>query len=141
MATTVLLRSVGAGYTTQVTTRHHAFIADEPQPEGDNLGPSPYDLLLGALGACTSMTLLMYARRKNWPLEHVQVELTHDREHVTDCEDCEEDSGTLLDVVHRQIRLEGDLTPEQRERLKEIARRCPVHRTLTASMKIVDELE
>ena len=88
MSATVLGRSVGGRYTTQLTTSHHAIISDEPAPDGDDLGPTPYELLLSALGACTSMTLLMYARRKGWPLEDVHVELTHDRLHAADCADC-----------------------------------------------------
>ncbi len=135
--TTVLLRSVGSSYTTQITTDHHAFLADEPSPTGDDLGSTPYELLLGALGACTSMTLLMYARRKNWPLTGVQVELTHSRNHARDCEDCEDEEANL-EAIERRIHLEGDLTDEQRDRLMEIALRCPVHRTLTAAPRVID---
>lgn len=137
--TSVLVRSVGDGFTTQVTTDHHAVIADEPQPLGDNLGPTPYDLLLASLGACTSMTLLMYARRKEWPLEGVQIEVTHDRVHAEDCAECETEEGRV-DVIRRSIHLEGELSEEQRERLLEIARRCPVHQTLESRPEIFDEL-
>lgn len=135
----VLLRSVGSRYTTQVTTEHHTVIADEAEPDGDDLGPTPYELLLAALGACTSMTLLMYARRLGWPLEEVQVELTHERQHARDCEDCEGDD-TRLDVIHRRIRLEGQLSADQRGKLLEIAQRCPVHKTLVAAPEVLDEL-
>lgn len=140
MAATVLGRSVGTRYTTQITTAHHQVIADEPAPEGDDLGPTPYELLLSALGACTSMTLLMYARRKNWPLQDVHVELTHDRDYVRDCEDCE-GGEVKLERVRRHIRLIGPLSEEQRARLAEIAERCPVHRTLSAATWIEDVLE
>lgn len=135
----VLLRSVGSRYTTQVTTAHHSVIGDEPRPEGDDLGPTPYELLLAALGACTSMTLLMYARRKGWPLVEVQIELEHDRVHAEDCADCEGTEGRLQ-VIRRRIHLEGDLSPEQRQRLAEIARNCPVHKTLAAPPEVLDEL-
>ncbi len=136
---TVLLRSVGARYTTQITTEHHTLISDEPRPEGDDLGPTPYELLLAGLGACTSMTLLMYARRKGWPLAGVQIELEHDRVHASDCADCEGTAGRL-EVIRRRIHLEGDLSADQRERLAEIARKCPVHKTLTAPPEVLDEL-
>lgn len=136
---TVLLRSVGTRYTTQITTEHHAIIADEPRPEGDDLGASPYEMLLAALEACTSMTLLMYARRQGWSLEEVQIELSHDRAHAVDCGDCEGPEGRL-EVIRRRIHLEGDLTSEQREKLAEIARRCPVHKTLAAPPEVLDEL-
>ena len=140
MAATVLGRSVGTRYTTQITTAHHQVIADEPAPDGDDLGPTPYELLLSAVGACTSMTLLMYARRKGWPLQDVHVELTHDRDYVRDCENCE-GGEVKLERVQRHIRLIGPLSEEQRARLGEIAARCPVHRTLSAATLIEDTLE
>ncbi|MGE0135369.1 MAG: OsmC family protein [Dehalococcoidia bacterium] len=137
MAATVVLRSVGERYTTQVTTQRHSLVADEPAPAGDDLGPTPYELLLGALGSCTSMTLLMYARRQGWPLTEVQIELSHQRDYMQDCEDCEND-GAKLEAVVRRIHLEGALSEEQRARLMEIARRCPVGKTLESSLLIVD---
>jgi len=136
---TVLLRSVGDRYTTQITTSHHTVVADEPAPAGDDLGPNPYELLLAALGACTSMTLLMYARRVGWPLTGVQIELTHERVHPEDCEDCES-PGSLIEIIRRNIRLEGDLTGEQRKKLAEIARKCPVHKTLATAPQVLDEV-
>lgn len=140
MPTTVLGRSVGDRFTTQVTTDRHSVIADEPSPDGDDLGPTPYELLLAALGACTSMTLLAYARRKGWPLREVQIELTHDRVHVNDCVDCE-DGGARIEVIRRHIRLEGLLDDEQRRRLAEIAAHCPVHKTLQSAPRIEDTIE
>ena len=136
---TVFGRSVGSKYTTQITMDRHSVIADEPTPAGDDLGPSPYELLLAALGACTSMTLLMYARKKGWALEQVQIELTHDRVHAEDCDNCEQDDARI-EVIRRQIILEGDLDADQCDRLGEIAKLCPVHKTLSSAPQVIDEV-
>jgi putative redox protein len=114
--------------------------ADEPQAlGGEGAGPTPYELLLGALGACTSMTLLLYARRKGWPLEQVEVRLRHQRIHAQDCADCETKEG-WLDAIEKEIVVAGDLTSEQQERLGEIAHRCPVNQTLLHEVKITQTL-
>ena len=114
--------------------------ADEPREMGgDGTGPSPYELLLGALGACTSMTLLLYARRKGWPLEQVEVRLRHQRIHAEDCADCETKEG-WLDAIDKEIIVAGNLSPEQQERLGEIAHRCPVNQTLLREVKITQTL-
>ena len=135
--TTVVVKSL-ENLQQQVIVKGDSFIADEPTDVGgDGLGPTPYDLLLGALGTCTSMTLHMYARRKKWPLKAVEVWLTHDRVHANDCEECEKEDG-YIDRITREFVLVGDLTEAQRIRLSEIASRCPVHRTLTNEIKIVD---
>jgi putative redox protein len=123
-----------------LTAPPHAFVSDEPSEKGgQDLGPSPYELLLWALGSCTSMTLLMYARNKGWDLAEVSVHLTHDRVHADDSQNAE--GGTAkVDVITREISLRGKLSDEQQARLMEIAARCPVHRTLTGSPHVVDSL-
>lgn len=125
------------GFFTDVVVRQHAMTADEPASVGgDDLGPTPYEYLLGGLGACTSMTLQMYARRKGWPLEEARVRLKHRRVHAKDCEECEAKGDTRVDVIDREVELIGPLDAEQRARMMEIADRCPVHRTLDAGVRI-----
>lgn len=124
----------------QVITDGHSFISDEPvKLKGDGLGPNPYDLLLAGLGSCTSMTLKLYARHKNIPLESVEVKLSYSRIYDNDCKDCAADEK-FLHKITTQIKLIGDLTDEQRRRLLEIARRCPVHKTLISRIEIDDNL-
>jgi putative redox protein len=114
----------------------HHLLADEPVSAGgqDN-GPGPYDLLLASLGACTSMTIRLYADHKKIPLQRVEVRLRHFRVYASDCEECETKEG-MVDHIDREIRLDGDLTTEQRAKLMDIANRCPVHRTLTSEINI-----
>lgn len=124
----------------RIEARGHVFSSDEPADQGGaDLGPTPYDLLLASLGACTSMTLKMYADRKQWPLESVRVTLRHDRIHAQDCRDCENKSG-MIDVIDKELELTGELSDEQRERLLQISSRCPVHRTLINQIQIRSEL-
>jgi len=137
---TVTVTETGTGtYTQQITAGHHELAADEPQPIGDDTGPTPYDLLLSALGACTSMTVRMYANRKDWPLERVRVTLRHSRIHAEDCAECETTSG-WIEHIDRDIELVGNLDDTQRERLLHIANRCPVHQTLTSEVNISTSL-
>ena len=130
--TPVIVTESGNGSLQQLVTvgRHH-IVADEPVPIGGDTGPNPYDLLLAALGACTAMTLRMYANHKGLPLENVTVSLRHGRIHAEDCAECETTAG-FVDGIDRTIQIEGPLTREQRDRLLEIADKCPVHRTLTS---------
>jgi putative redox protein len=123
-----------------LTAHHHGFISDEPEALGGaDLGPSPYELLLWALGACTAMTLLLYARRHGWDLADISVHLTHDRVHMEDSHNAESGSARV-EVIQRDISLRGNLTEEQTQRLLEIARRCPVHRTLQGAPQVVDTI-
>lgn len=120
-----------------VTTGPHQMLADEPKAAGgEDTGPGPYDFLLAGLGACTSMTMRMYADRKALPLERITVTLQHKKIHAEDCAECETREG-MLDQIDRVIAIEGALDADQRQRLMEIADKCPVHRTLTSEIRIV----
>ena len=137
---TVTVTEAGSGtYTQEIAARRHRLVADEPKPIGDDAGPTPYDLLLAALGSCTSMTLRMYADRKGWPLVRVRVTLRHSRIHARDCADCETSVG-FVDQIDRDIELTGDLDDTQRERLLYMADRCPVHQTLTSEVHVTTSL-
>lgn len=128
------------GFTSDIKTNDHHFKADEPAEfGGNNEGPSPYDLLLSSLGACTAMTLKMYASRKEWPLEKVVVELSHSKDYHEDCVSCEKTSSKV-DIIQRRIQIEGDLDEKQLERLMKIADKCPVHKTLTSETIIKTSL-
>jgi putative redox protein len=127
-----------SGLRTEVVAAGRSFVADEPvSVGGTGMGPSPYDILVAALGACTSMTLRMYADRKDWPLQSVTVRLDHAKIHAKDCAECETEKGKL-DRIEKELELEGDLDDEQRKRLLEIADKCPVHRTLLAEEILID---
>jgi putative redox protein len=125
-----------SGFRTAISAGRHVFVADEPLAVGGaDAGPTPYDYLMAGLGACTGMTVKMYAERKGWPLEEVSVRMRHGKVHALDEARCA--SGTpCVDHIRRELVLEGPLTPDQRERLREIADRCPVHRTMTAAAQI-----
>jgi uncharacterized OsmC-like protein/fermentation-respiration switch protein FrsA (DUF1100 family) len=137
----VVVSESGEGrYAQTIVTGPHFLRADEPREAGgDDTGPGPYDLLLAALGACTSMTLRMYAERKGLPLEHVSVRLHHARIHASDCAECETRIGKV-DSIRREISLRGALDVQQRARLLEIADRCPVHRTLRSEVRVESRL-
>ena len=129
------------GFTTQIIAGQHNFLADEPlKAGGNNLGPNPYELLSSGLAACTSMTIQMYARRKKWPVENVETHVSYEKKYSEDCENCE-DSKAKIDSFQREISLQGDLDKKQRDRLLEIADKCPVHKTLSAKAQITTFLK
>jgi uncharacterized OsmC-like protein len=136
----VVVHGSATGLAQEIVVGDHRLVADEPVSEGGtNTGLGPYDLLLASLGSCTSMTVALYARRKQWPLESVRVRLRHAKIYATDCENCETKEG-MLDRIERDIELVGSLDDEQRGRLLDIANKCPVHRTLTSEIVIQSRL-
>ena len=136
----VVVRGSAAGFAQEITAGAHRLFSDEPKDAGgEDAGPSPYELVAAALGACTSMTLGMYARQKQWPLASVIVRLRHSKIHAKDCADCET-KDEMLDRIDREIELTGNLTEAQRTKLLEIADKCPVHRTLASAIDIKTRL-
>ena len=121
----------------EILTDSHRFVADETKNDGgDDAGPSPYALLLSSLAACKVITVHLYARRKEWPVETVTIRMQHNKIYARDCEDCVSLPNARIDLIESEISFEGDLNEEQIKRLAEIADRCPVHRTLTSETKI-----
>ncbi|MBL4707944.1 MAG: OsmC family protein [Flavobacteriales bacterium] len=136
----VVVQTNEESLTTEIKAGKHHFLADEPEEVGgSDLGPTPYDLLSSALGACTSMTLQMYAKRKKWDLKEAKVHLDHNKDYAQDCDDCEK-SSAKIDHFNRRLELKGDLDEKQKQRLLEIADKCPVHKTLHSSVKVITEL-
>ena len=137
----VIVRGAADGFAQEISAGPHRLRSDEPTSVGGtDTGATPYDFLLAALGSCTSMTMAMYARRKQWPLERVTVHLRHSRVHAEDCAACETKDAKLT-VIDREIALEGALDDDQRARLLAIANRCPVHLTLSARIDIRTTLQ
>ena len=121
----------------QINAGNHQWLADEPpRLGGDDLGPNPYDLLLGGLAACKLITVQMYAKRKGWEIGEVNITMEHRQIKASECDDCDSEGNTKVDIIDSQISFKGDLTPEQINRLAEIADRCPVHRTMSSETKI-----
>jgi uncharacterized OsmC-like protein len=131
----IVARSAG-GLKVEISAGPHLFVSDEPAPVGEDAGPSPYDLLLAALAACTVITLHMYAQRKGWALHSVETRLSTRKVHAADFETCEDDPNARIDLIERELVLRGELDAEQRARLIEIADRCPVHRSLTGEIVV-----
>jgi uncharacterized OsmC-like protein len=137
----VVVRTGKVGFRTEIIANGHSLIADEPiAVGGSNTGPNPYDYLVSALGACTSMTLRMYADRKGWPLDAVVVRLQHQKVHAADCSECETKEGKI-DQIDREIEVIGPLEAEQRQQLLEIADRCPLHRSLHGEIVVKSRLK
>jgi putative redox protein len=124
-------------YSLTISNGRHEWAADEPVSAGGrDVGPTPYDLLCSALGACVAITTRMYADRKGWPLEAITVDVRHGRVHANDCADCESEAG-MIDHLYKTVHLAGDLDDAQLARLMQVADRCPVHRTLSREIRVV----
>ena len=130
------------GYAVELrTSSGHTWTADEPtEVGGTDTGPNPYELLLGALAACTSITVSMYAQRKGWAFDGIEVRYEHDRIHVDDCADCEEHHRGYIDRIVSQVTIRGDLDETQRKRLAQVAASCPVHKTLDKGVHLEDHV-
>lgn len=132
----VIVDGDAKGFAQKVQVGSHHLTADEPVSYGGtDSGPSPYDLILAALGACTSMTIGLYARKRTWPVEKITVSLWHSKIHAKDCDDCETKDGRI-DRIEMEIHLDGALSDEQRAKLMEVAGKCPIHQTLTHEINI-----
>lgn len=136
MSRKVYVKTMRSPYVEEILVGDHRLLGDEPREVGGtDAGPGPYELLLAALGTCTCITVRMYAERKHWPLEAVHVALTHARVHFEDCVGCETEAK-FIEQIEMEISLVGNLSSEHRQRLLDIAGKCPVHRTLTSQVKI-----
>lgn len=129
------------GTAVRITSDTHTWVADEPVTVGgSDLGPTPYEMLLGALAACTCITIRMYCDRKGWRLDSVSARFTYDRIHADDCEGCDDADSGYLDRVQTEIFIEGDFDEEASERLREVAQRCPVHKTLERGVHFTEKV-
>ena len=140
MTRNIVVNSGFAAYVQNISVGPHQLLADEPAGAGGaDAGPNPYELVMAGLGACTSMTVRMYAERRNWPLEKVNVDLTFSRIHATDCDDCSRKKG-IVNRIEKRITFIGDLSEIQRQRLLQVANSCPVHRVLSRTIEITSTL-
>jgi len=140
MSREVLVKAGPKGLNQQIEASGHRLLADEPLDlGGSDTGPNPYDLLMAALGSCSSITLRLYADRKGWDLRGIEIKLRHEKIHLKDCKDCESPNAKI-DVIHRDITLIGNLSEEHRQRLLEVSDRCPVARTLKSEIRIESHL-
>ncbi len=129
------------GFAVEIRDENHVWYADEPgSMGGTDTGPTPYELLLSAVAACTCITVSMYCKRNGWKLHSISARYEHDRVHANDCADCDDDSTGFIDRVRSEIFIEGDFDAEQKERLADIARRCPVHKTLDHGVDFTTEM-
>ena len=134
--------SLDGGTAVRISTRGHEWAADEPKDAGGaDTGPTPYELLLGSLAACTVVTLALYCRHKGIRLDGVEARYEHDRLHARDCEECEDERSGFIDRIRSRVRIEGDFDDGQRARLEQIVSRCPVHKTLENRPVITDAVE
>jgi putative redox protein len=132
---------ITAGLAVELRAGNHVWIADEPtEMGGTDTGPTPYELLMAAVASCTCITLSMYCRRKGWDLHSISARYAYDRVHADDCGDCDSDTSGYLDRVRSEIFIEGDFDDEQRARLSDVARRCPVHKTIDHGVTFTTEL-
>lgn len=137
-----LTAELTSGTVVTLSNGRHTWRADEPpEAQGTDVGPTPYEILLGALGACTCITLALYCRHKKIALKAVNASFEYDRIHADDCEDCDDDTTGFIDRVTTRVRIAGSFDDAQRKRLAEVAARCPVHKTLANGVKIRDQVE
>ena len=140
MTRNIVVNSGLPAYLQDISIGPHQLLADEPtEAGGTDAGPNPYELVMAGLGACTSMTVRMYAERRNWSLENVRVELTFSRIHAVDCDDCSRKKG-IVNRIEKKITFIGDLSEVQRQRLLHVANNCPVHRVLAQAIEITSTL-
>lgn len=137
-----IVAELTSGTLVSISSGRHSWRADEPpKAGGTDVGPTPYEMLLGALAACTCITLALYCRHKGIQLKSVSATYEHDRIHAKDCDDCDDPTKGLIDRIESHIRIAGEFTDAQRARLAQIAERCPVHKTLANGVKLVDNVD